>query len=227
MDPRILLRDGSLLPDLYFRLAGDVVQIPALRSRPEDIPLLAMLFCRRFAAERQCRIRAISRQVLKMLKSWPWPGNVRELENVVKSAVARHVVNKPGDATLQVGDLSTAFRRSWQEGHEQRTLSAHAECHGRDSKETAMPYDTTALERAILSVLMERSPRSVPVIARRVGREKSAVHRRAKEMAAKGLVQIRHRKGRGGTLVSLPPDRDNVTYLARRAEPAISGTEVR
>jgi len=223
-DPQELLRNRLLLPDLYYRLAGDIVQIRALRSRPKDVPSLARLFCRRFAAERKCRMETISRQALRMLKTWPWPGNVRELENVVRSAVARHAVRRPQSCTLQVDDLPSAFRQSWQEG---QALHTRPECSDEASMETAMPYDTTALEQAILSALMEKSPRSVPDIARRVSREKSAVHRRVNQMATRGLVRVRHRKGRGGTLVSLPPDRGNVTYLARQSEREIRAGEAR
>jgi DNA-binding NtrC family response regulator len=78
---------GRFREDLYYRLNVINVEMPALRQRPSDVPLLAMHFLRKFAAENGKTIEAFSDQALARLAAYGWPGNVRELENVVERAV--------------------------------------------------------------------------------------------------------------------------------------------
>ncbi|HKU42544.1 MAG TPA: sigma 54-interacting transcriptional regulator [Polyangiales bacterium] len=87
---------GTFRADLYFRLAVARVEIPPLRERPEDIPLLV----RRFAEELtgDPGVQPFDRQTLLALEAHPWSGNVRELRNVVESAVALGSLVLEGDA---------------------------------------------------------------------------------------------------------------------------------
>src|SRR5262249_1238071 len=77
---------GRFREDLYYRLAGLPVQVPALRERTEDIPQLARFFMQRHAA-RHRRAAVLSEVAIEALVRQPWPGNVRELENVIERAV--------------------------------------------------------------------------------------------------------------------------------------------
>ncbi|OQX88987.1 MAG: hypothetical protein B6D65_05105 [candidate division Zixibacteria bacterium 4484_93] len=86
-DLEALCKDGGFRQDLFFRLSGIRVEIPPLRERPEDIPLLVERFVKRFAQEIDKEIIGISPLVIKQLKSLPWNGNVRELENLVREMV--------------------------------------------------------------------------------------------------------------------------------------------
>ncbi len=72
--------------DLYYRLNVITIQLPPLRKRTEDIPLLAQHFLARFAEENEKAIREITPQAMELLLDYPWPGNVRELENVIERA---------------------------------------------------------------------------------------------------------------------------------------------
>lgn len=72
--------------DLYYRLNVITIQLPPLRKRTEDIPLLAQHFLARFAAENEKAIREITPQAMELMLDYPWPGNVRELENVIERA---------------------------------------------------------------------------------------------------------------------------------------------
>ncbi len=72
--------------DLYYRLNVITIQLPPLRKRTEDIPLLAQAFLGRFAAENEKAIRDITPQAMELLLDYSWPGNVRELENVIERA---------------------------------------------------------------------------------------------------------------------------------------------
>ena len=73
--------------DLYYRLSGLTVQLPPLRERTDDLPLLLEHFLRRFAVELEKDVRGISPEALDILLKYPWPGNIRELQNVVKQSL--------------------------------------------------------------------------------------------------------------------------------------------
>jgi transcriptional regulator with GAF, ATPase, and Fis domain len=80
-----MVREGSFREDLYYRLKGLTVDLPPLRERVEDIPLLVQHFLARYALESATLERRISADALAMLSGYAWPGNVRELENIVRS----------------------------------------------------------------------------------------------------------------------------------------------
>lgn len=80
-------RTGTFRDDLYYRLSVVSINLPPLRSRREDIPMLIDHFLKRFNAENERSIARISRDVMNVLLRYPWPGNVRELENAVERAV--------------------------------------------------------------------------------------------------------------------------------------------
>jgi formate hydrogenlyase transcriptional activator len=78
---------GTFRQDLFYRLNVFPIDVPALRERAEDIPLLVEYFVGRFAKEAGKNIRQISKQTLEQLRAYHWPGNIRELQNVVERAV--------------------------------------------------------------------------------------------------------------------------------------------
>jgi DNA-binding NtrC family response regulator len=78
---------GTFRQDLYYRLSTIPVQIPPLRSRPEDIPLLAYRFALRTGAETGKPILGLDPETIQLLQRYPWPGNVRELQHAVERAV--------------------------------------------------------------------------------------------------------------------------------------------
>jgi transcriptional regulator with PAS, ATPase and Fis domain len=77
---------GRFRSDLFYRLRVVSIELPPLRSRPEDIPLLALHFLKRVA--RDSNVRGIEPAAIEALISQPWKGNVRELENCIEAAVA-------------------------------------------------------------------------------------------------------------------------------------------
>jgi len=86
-DLRHRIAEGTFRADLYYRLAGYVLEIPPLRHRPEDIPALVERFLRDCARELDRPIRGLTVRALRQLTEYPWPGNVRELANEVRRAV--------------------------------------------------------------------------------------------------------------------------------------------
>jgi len=82
-----LVREGRFREDLYHRLNVIAIEIPPLRQRREDVPLLLDHFLRHFSKENDKPLRRFTPAALKALVDYAWPGNVRELENVVERAV--------------------------------------------------------------------------------------------------------------------------------------------
>ena len=105
-EPRPLRRTpspGAFRQDLYFRLAVVVVNLPPLRERPADVPLLARHFADRLAARHRVPVPELTDEALAALAAHPWPGNVRELRNVLERAV---VVR--GGEPIRAADLALA-----------------------------------------------------------------------------------------------------------------------
>jgi DNA-binding NtrC family response regulator len=99
-DLRDLVRDGTFREDLYYRLNVVQIDVPPLRARRSDIPLLAHHFLRKYTTENHTTIDSFDEDAMRAIVSHPWPGNVRELEN----AVERAVVMCQG-ASIRVDDL--------------------------------------------------------------------------------------------------------------------------
>ncbi len=81
------VRDKTFREDLYYRLSVFPVQLPPLRDRKEDIPLLALFLVNKFAARIGKPLDGVDRETMRRLLGYSWPGNVRELENVIERAV--------------------------------------------------------------------------------------------------------------------------------------------
>ena len=81
------VNDGSFRKDLFYRLNVFPIQVPPLRERVDDIPLLAEYLVDRYAKKAGKQIRSISKRTLQLFQSYDWPGNVRELQNVIERAV--------------------------------------------------------------------------------------------------------------------------------------------
>jgi DNA-binding NtrC family response regulator len=87
VDLRQAVREGRFREDLFYRLNVITIELPPLRARREDIPLLVEFFLKKYAEENDRPVRRITPEALRPLLSYSWPGNVRELENVVERAV--------------------------------------------------------------------------------------------------------------------------------------------
>jgi len=87
IDLKVLTREGKFREDLFYRLNVITVDLPPLRSRPEDVPLLVAHFLAKFSTENGKGARQITPEALRPLMDYAWPGNVRELENVMERAV--------------------------------------------------------------------------------------------------------------------------------------------
>jgi formate hydrogenlyase transcriptional activator len=86
-DLKQAVREGKFREDLYYRLNVFPIDLPPLRERAGDIPLLVQFLIKKFAARIGKRIEGVSAETMERLGRYPWPGNVRELENILERAV--------------------------------------------------------------------------------------------------------------------------------------------
>ena len=86
-DLKTLIEAGQFRDDLYYRLNVVTLNIPPLRERAEDIPLLALFFVRRYARELGRPVSGFAAETLQLLQQYAWPGNVRELQNIIERGV--------------------------------------------------------------------------------------------------------------------------------------------
>jgi DNA-binding NtrC family response regulator len=85
------VKNGEFRQDLYFRLKAITIQIPPLRRRRDDVPVLVSVFTKNFAEEQKVNFKGFSPEALQVMKNYDWPGNVRELKNFVETAL---ILNK-------------------------------------------------------------------------------------------------------------------------------------
>jgi transcriptional regulator with GAF, ATPase, and Fis domain len=86
-DLKAAIAAGAFRSDLFYRLDVFPIEMPSLRERKEDIPLLVEYFVDRFARQAGKSFQALSKKSLDLLQSYPWPGNIRELQNVIERSV--------------------------------------------------------------------------------------------------------------------------------------------
>ncbi len=159
-DLQTMVDEGSFRTDLYYRLNVVRIEIPPLRDRREDIPILAHHFLRKYDSA-NLRFEGIDDDALEQLIATDWPGNVRELENTIESAMAL----APGPR-LRASDLSLS-----------RPASHSAVAPVPD----ALPISLDAYERCALERALEESRGDVSAAARLLGIGRSTLYRKLAE----------------------------------------------
>ena len=124
----ILVRKGSFRRDLFYRVNVLPVELPPLRRRREDIPLLVDHFVARFNRLQGKSITGVSAEVLQLLMAHDWPGNVRELENVIEHAVVLcpEGLAEPGHLPESLAPLAPRSRAESAVVSTVRAVEAHA-----------------------------------------------------------------------------------------------------
>jgi PAS domain S-box-containing protein len=124
---------GSFRSDLFYRLNVFPIEVPPLRKRKEDIPMLVEYFVQRYAEKAGKQIRKIDMNTLELCQSYPWPGNIRELQNIVE----RSVILSSGDtfwiekAWLASQELPNPLPDTLQNREREIIETALAECKGK------------------------------------------------------------------------------------------------
>ena len=135
----LLVEEGKFRPDLFYRLNVFRIELPPLRERREDIPLLVDHFVRKFSQSMAKRIVRVAPEAMALLQSCDWPGNVRELENAIERAMV--VASPAGDApelrpedfTLKL-ERNGAIPRTLEEAERAHILRVLEECSGNQTR---------------------------------------------------------------------------------------------
>ena len=172
------------------------VQLPPLRDRPEDIPLLAQHFLKIYAAKVGKKVTTISPASMEALTTARWVGNVRELEN----ALERAVVLCAGEQ-VEFDDLPPEIRNSQKSGGDVEVFSL-AHLPYAQAKKLAL----RAFERRYLAALLEKSNNNVSMAARAAGVDRSNFRRLLKQYEVGGRIA----KGNGPEELEDEGDLDEV-----------------
>ena len=127
-DLEALIAEGIFREDLFYRINVFVIEVPPLRARKEDIPMLAHHFVEKYARAMGKPVRPLSPAAQELLVAYPWPGNVRELENAVERAmvVGREELIQPSDLPLEVerhdGQFAGKTLEALERDHIERVL---------------------------------------------------------------------------------------------------------
>jgi len=132
---------GNFRADLYYRLNVVNINLPPLRRRKEDIPLLAEFFRRKFSAELRKNVKGFTPETIELLKNHSWPGNIRELRNMIERAVL--MVDDGGMITPK--ELSMSGRDYFAAGGTDR----------RNPENQLLTLDTLNLEQAERRILLK------------------------------------------------------------------------
>jgi formate hydrogenlyase transcriptional activator len=112
-DLSVLIRNNQFREDLFYRLNVFPIEIPPLRERREDIPLLVHYFVLRASRQMQKRIRSVPKRAMEALVNADWPGNIRELENFIERCV---IFTQSDDLTVPLNQLKKRVVRGISSG---------------------------------------------------------------------------------------------------------------
>ena len=131
-----MIEDGTFRPDLFYRLNVFHIELPPLRDRSEDIPLLVEHFVRKFSTAMNKRITRISPGAMEQLQLQPWMGNVRELENAVERAmvVAQEPELREQDFIFKVQTPVTPSGKTLDDIERAHILRVLEDCGGNQSR---------------------------------------------------------------------------------------------
>lgn len=105
-DLKIAIKNKEFREDLYFRLCVIPVEVPPLRERVQDIPLLATYFMKKYSTFNDKKVEGFTKDAIAKLKRYKWPGNVRELENTIERAIVLSTSALIHDEDISIEDYS-------------------------------------------------------------------------------------------------------------------------
>jgi formate hydrogenlyase transcriptional activator len=155
-----LASEGKFRQDLLYRLNVVPIQMPSLRERAADIPLLVEYFIARFGKKAGKQFRAIDRNSLKLLQEYRWPGNIRELQNVIERAVILSesdtlavddtwLKREPSDVSRPVTALSSPLLQQERERIEKALANSRGRVSGREGAAAKLGIPTRTLDSKI------------------------------------------------------------------------------
>ena len=216
-----LVREGRFREDLYHRLNVIGLEMPPLRERREDVPLLLDHFLRHFSKENGKPLRRFTPAALKALVDYAWPGNVRELENVVERAVVLST-----QELMDTDLLPESVRTQEVFGGVRLQLSEFmpplpgeaGSRTGADSSSPSLFQVVEEFERRVITDMLERTAWNQTEAAERFQIPLSTLNQKIKRL---GIDARRRRVARAATNPSFPPPENNslFTHCSSRNPP--------
>ena len=163
-----LVQEGKFREDLYFRIRVVQIQIPPLRERPEDIPILAESFRKEFSLENGKGDLSFAPSSIKLFMDYRWPGNVREL----RTAVEHGVVLAKGK-TIEPDDLPNSVRRG-SDGIQPRIEPA------------SLRLDK--IQKSLIDAAMDKTGKNISKAAQALGISRRTLHRKLAQSPKKGKI---------------------------------------
>jgi DNA-binding NtrC family response regulator len=163
-----LVQEGKFREDLYFRIRVVQIQIPPLRDRPEDIPILAESFRKEYSLENGKGDLSFTPSSIQLFMDYRWPGNVREL----RTAVEHGVVLAKG-RTIEPDDLPSSVRRG-SEGIQSRV------------EPTSLRLDQ--IQKNLIDAAMNKSGKNISKAAQALGISRRTLHRKLAQSTKKGKI---------------------------------------
>ena len=163
-----LVREGRFREDLFYRLNVILIQVPELRERMDDVPLLADYFLERLNHRIGRNIKGLTESAMSRLLQHPYPGNVRELENIIERAY----IVCPGPF-IERDDLPAAIRQG---------ASAEVDDEQRGEVQRTWKKEIASAERARLLDCLKRNFWNIPRAAREMGVHRTTLWRKVKRL---------------------------------------------
>ena len=163
-----LVQEGKFREDLYFRIRVVQIQIPPLRDRPEDIPILAESFRKEYSLENGKEDLSFSPSSMRLMMDYRWPGNVREL----RTAVEHGVVLAKGRA-IEPDDLPNSVRM------------------GSDRIESRVEATSLRLDKIqknLIDAAMDKTGKNISKAAQALGISRRTLHRKLAQSSKKGKI---------------------------------------
>ncbi len=168
MDLHKMVGEQSFRQDLLYRINTIEIQVPPLRQRQEDIPLLAEYFLQHYVKKYQKSIRSLSEAALKRMQKYNWPGNVRELQHVMERAV---IMNK--GFTLHAEDLFINTRLAEDTENQENVIISN--------------FNLEHVERIMIQKTLKKNLGSVTKAAKELGLTRTSLYRRMEKYGFKEL----------------------------------------
>jgi len=185
-----MVKEGKFRDDLFFRLNVVVIELPPLRTRKEDIPLLIRNFIKESAEENAKNVRDLTSEAQQAVLRYDWPGNVRELRTAIEHGV---VMSTGPKVTLR--DLPSAVRG---------TTGSNAGFNSRYSPPRDLALNVAANEESLILQALDDSGGNVTKAAKKLGVSRRTLHRKISKMKAEKAAETGPASDGTSSSASLP-----------------------
>jgi two-component system response regulator HydG len=189
------VREGRFRDDLYFRIVVFDLEVPPLRERPEDIPLLAATFVEDYARKEGREALVLSPEAIAVLSSYPWPGNVRELQNAMQRAtvICEQGMVRPTDLPprlletigedklLELAASAEGTLSGPTEPAPPRAAEAASAAQRGTAKSEAASLTLEEMEREMIASSLERLDGNLSLVCRQLGIGRTTLYRKLKK----------------------------------------------